>query len=205
MILKYLALGDSYTIGESVKTQERWPVQLQNELMKIGIKIDDMKIVAVTGWTTSELLSGISDDLFFPPYNIVSLLVGVNNQYRNEDKNKYRSELTQLIYQAIDFAGGEINSVFVVSIPDWSMVPFAKGRDRDRIGKEIEMFNKIKLEICNEIGVKFIDITPISKTARDDPSLTAKDGLHPSGKMYRLWVNEIFPVAKQMINSMLAS
>ena len=81
------------------------------------------------------------------------------------------------------------------------MVPFAKGRDRDRIGKEIEMFNKIKLEICNEIGVKFIDITPISKTARDDPSLTAKDGLHPSGKMYRLWVDEIFPVAKQMMET----
>jgi len=199
MIINYLALGDSYTIGESVEMKDRWPIQLQMNLKKVEIEMVDLKIVAKTGWTTSELISGISKDQFDPPYDLVSLLIGVNNQYRNEDKNKYRSELNELIYQAIDFAGGDIGKVFVVSIPDWSPVPFAKGRDRDYIAKEINIFNKIKLEQCNKIGVKFIDITPISKTASKDTELIAKDGLHPSGKMYQLWVNEILPVVKEIL------
>ncbi|MCE7733424.1 MAG: SGNH/GDSL hydrolase family protein [Candidatus Heimdallarchaeota archaeon] len=199
MARKFLALGDSYTIGESVSIEDRWPVQLQNILKQTGIDIDELKIVAVTGWTTSELQLGISNDLFAPPYDLVSLLIGVNNQYRNEDKNKYRSELTELIYQAIDFTGGDIEKVFVVSIPDWSTVPFAEGRDRNLIADEIDIFNKIKLEQCEKIGVKFIDITPISKTASNDPELTAEDGLHPSGKMYQLWMSEIVPVVRQML------
>lgn len=201
MVLKYLALGDSYTIGESVGYQERWPVMLQKSLNNIGVEIAELKIVAVTGWTTSELLSGISNDLFTPPYDLVSLLIGVNNQYRNESKNKYRSDLTELIYQAIDFAGGDVEKVFVVSIPDWSPVPFAEGRDRNHIAKEIDIFNDIKFDQCNRIGVKFIDITPTSKFAGKDTELTAEDGLHPSGKMYELWIDHIFPVVKQMLLS----
>lgn len=201
MSLKYLALGDSYTIGESVNREERWPVQLQKSLKNIGVEIAELKIVAVTGWTTSELLSGISKDLFAPPYDLVSLLIGVNNQYRNESKNTYRSELTELIYQAIDFTGGDVEKVFVVSIPDWSPVPFAEGRDRNHIAKEIDIFNNIKLDQCNKIGVKFIDITPTSKFASEDSELTAEDGLHPSRKMYGLWITKIFPVVKQMLAS----
>lgn len=199
MIIKYLALGDSYTIGESVEMKDRWPTQLQNKLKKIEIKLVDLKIVAKTGWTTSELISGISKDLFDPPYDLVSLLIGVNNQYRNENKNKYRSELTELIYQAIYFAGGDIGKVFVVSIPDWSSVPFAKERERNHIAEEIDIFNKIKLEQCNKIGVRFIDITPISKTTSKDSELIAEDGLHPSGKMYKLWVKKILPIVNDML------
>jgi lysophospholipase L1-like esterase len=133
MPLKYLALGDSYTIGESVIENDRWPVQLISKLRTHGKKFDELKIVAVTGWTTSELITGISNETFKPPYDLVSLLIGVNNQYRNENKNQYRKEMTELIYQAIDFAGGDLNRVFVVSIPDWGVTPFAEGRDSAKL------------------------------------------------------------------------
>lgn len=199
MIIKYLALGDSYTIGERVEIKDRWPNQLQSSLIKNEIEIVGLKIVAKKGWTTSDLISGISKDIFDPPYDLVSLLIGVNNQYENEDKKKYRSELTELIYLAIDFAGGDTEKVFVVSIPDWSSVPFAKGRDRDHIAKEIAIFNTIKLEECNKIGVRFIDITPLSKTTSKDSELIVEDGLHPSGKMYKLWVKKILPIVIDML------
>lgn len=189
---KFLALGDSYTIGESVEARDRWPVQLVNRLKHNNIEISDLKIVAVTGWTTSELATNIMNETFEPPYDIVTLLIGVNNQYRGEDKTTYRNELTDLLYMAIDFAGGIRSNVLVLSIPDWGCTPFAEGKNRTEISNEIDRFNNIKLEQCNLLDLKFSNITSISRKAKDDQSLTAGDGLHPSGKMYKMWVDHIF-------------
>ncbi|MHA2100725.1 MAG: SGNH/GDSL hydrolase family protein [Candidatus Kariarchaeaceae archaeon] len=198
MSLKYLALGDSYTIGESVKEEDRWPVQLINELSKLKKDVDELKIVAVTGWTTSDLLNEIRKEIFTPPYGLVSLSIGVNNQYRNENKNQFRKELTELMYQAIDFAGGDPKKVFIVSIPDWGVTSFAESRDRKQIAAEIDLFNKIKMEQCEKIGIEFVDITSISRKASLDPSLTAEDGLHPSARMYKLWVDKIITLVKEI-------
>ncbi len=189
---KFLALGDSYTIGESVEVKDRWPVQLVDRLKDKNIKISDLKIVATTGWTTSELAANIMEETFEPPYDIVTLLIGVNNQYRGEDKTRYRNELTDLMYMAIDFAGGIGSNVLVLSIPDWGCTPFAEGRDRTEISNEIDRFNNIKSEQCNLLNLKFSDITTISRKAKDDQSLTAEDNLHPSAKMYKMWVDHIF-------------
>lgn len=197
---KFLAIGDSYTIGEAVEIKDRWPVQLVTKLEESGIIISDLKIVATTGWTTSELITNIKEEIFEPPYDLVSLLIGVNNQYRGEDTKIYRKELTELIYQAIDFTGGDKSKVIVLSIPDWSDVPFAEGRDRKKIAFEIDMFNQIKLEQCNSLDVKFLNITPISRKVSEDSFLTAGDGLHPSGKMYSMWVDLIYPHVKYVLS-----
>ncbi|OLS28801.1 MAG: hypothetical protein HeimC2_04020 [Candidatus Heimdallarchaeota archaeon LC_2] len=197
---KFLALGDSYTIGESVEINERWPVRLIKQLNEKNIQISDLKIVATTGWTTSELAAKITEEIFEPPYDLVTLLIGVNNQYRGEDKNKYRSELTDLIYQAIDFSGGIRSNVLVISIPDWSNTPFADNKNRAEIATEIDIYNKINLEQCDLLEVKFMDITPISRKAKQDPTLIAEDGLHPSGKMYEQWVQLMFPIVEKILS-----
>ena len=197
--MRYLALGDSYTIGQSVPESERWPVQLSNSLDGHGFDVDEVEIVARTGWTTSELANGIEEAGPQGPYDMVSLLIGVNNQYRRLDTAEYRVEFRELLEQSIFFAGNVRSKVFVVSIPDYSVTPFAQSLDTARIAREIDEFNAINLSESIRAGVDYINVTPISRLARYDTSLIATDGLHPSGKMYTQWVKEILPVAQRIL------
>jgi lysophospholipase L1-like esterase len=189
----YLALGDSYTIGESVPLAENFPNQLAKSLNSDSVLVTAPQIVAKTGWTTDELLDAISKTTFRNKYDMVTLLIGVNNQYRNYDIAVFRTEFKKLLNLAINFASADTKKVFVLSIPDWGLTPFAQknGRNEAQIAQEINTYNAICKEEAEKLNVKFIDITPISRLAKTDLSLLANDGLHPSGKMYELWVKEL--------------
>lgn len=183
----YLALGDSYTIGESVFEQERFPVQTVQILKNKNIGIDAPDIVAKTGWTTANLLDALNS---VPPqkiYSFVTLLIGVNNQYQGRSLEEYKLQFTELLHKAISYAGDNKDHVFVLSIPDYSVTPFASGRDAGAIANEIDAFNSANKSISISAGVHYIDITPISRNAKSDPSLIAEDGLHPSGLQYKKW------------------
>lgn len=186
----YLALGDSYTIGESVEDNERFPVHLANSLISDSIDIASPVIIAKTGWTTDELLAAIKEKNVKDTFSIVTLLIGVNNQYRGRSAEEYREELKQLIDIALNYAGGNKEHVFVLSIPDWGVTPFAEGKDRKKIAEEIDVYNKVKKEECDKAGIKYYDITEISRI--NDASLIAADGLHPSGKMYKMLVKKFY-------------
>jgi lysophospholipase L1-like esterase len=190
---RYLALGDSYTIGEGVAVNERWPVLLTDSLLSSGIKINNTLIIARTGWTTAELKGGIVQANPEGPFDLVSLLIGVNNQYRGESRGYtpegYRQEFTELLEMAVEFAGGKPERVFVVSIPDYGVTPFVKEENKEKVSAEIDIYNAINLEISNSLGIKYFDITPLSRLAANDNTLLAGDKLHPSGKMYKSWVD----------------
>ncbi len=194
--MRYLALGDSYTIGESVAEAERWPVQLATQLQETGIPLDPPQIIARTGWTTDELMAAIERQNPQGPFDLVSLLIGVNNQYRGLDSTEYRKQFHTLLQTALTLAGGKPNHVIVLSIPDWGVTPFAHGNDRPQIATEINQFNAVNREETLQAGAHYVDITPISRQAAGDTTLIAEDGLHPSGKMYRLWVELVEPVAQ---------
>jgi lysophospholipase L1-like esterase len=191
--VRFLALGDSYTIGESVDPDERWPNQLGRELENSGYSLVDVQIIARTGWTTSELNTGIDGANPTGPFDLVTLLIGVNNQFRGLGVDEYRSEFAGLLERAIGFAGGDARRVVVVSIPDWGVTPFVSAYDPVQIAVEIDAFNAIGRTATEATGAHWVDITPISRS--DAPNLVADDGLHPSGEQYRLWVQEILPVA----------
>lgn len=197
---RYLALGDSYTIGESVLESERWSNQLARLLSpELGGAEIDVKIIARTGWTTSELWEGIQNDTLNPPYDMVSLLIGVNNQYRGYDVEEYRKEFIFLLNKAIEYAGGDKDKVFVLSIPDWGVTPFAQGRDAEKIATEIDAFNQVNKEETLKMGIQYVDITPISREAIHSADLVAADGLHPSGEMYGEWAKLALPVALEIL------
>ena len=195
--LSYLALGDSYTIGEAVSQRESFPFQLASQLRNTGLDFSSSpKIIAKTGWTTDELQAAIkADNTINTTYDVVTLLIGVNNQYRGNSLVTYRKEFKELLQTAINFAGGNKQHVFVVSIPDWGVTPFAKqsGRDPKIIAQEIDSFNAVNKEETLALGITYTDITPASRNANTDPALIAKDGLHPSGKMYADWANALAP------------
>jgi len=194
--LRYLALGDSYTIGERVEAPERWPNQLAARLDADGVPVASTEIIARTGWTTANLDAGIDAAAPEGPYGLVSLLIGVNNQYQGRDAEQYRQELVRLLERSIALAGGEARRVFVVSIPDWGVTPFAADRDRAAVSAEIDAFNAICREETLRLGLVHVDITPISRQPDPERRLVAPDGLHPSGEQYRQWVELILPVAK---------
>lgn len=187
--LSYLALGDSYTIGEAVEQQESFPYQLAEILNNKGIKITQPKVIAKTGWTTDELRHAIQQEQITATYDLVTLLIGVNNQYRGYSQETYLKEFVELLETAIGFAKGKKENVLVVSIPDWGVTPFAKqsGRDLKKISNEIDAFNQINRQETEKKDVVYIDITPISRQAIKRQSLIAADGLHPSGEMYAEW------------------
>jgi len=197
--VSFLALGDSYTIGESVDATLRWPVQLAQALQREGIPTREPVIIAQTGWTTKELAGGIEEAGLSGAYDLVSLLIGVNNQYRGRALEEYRHQFLDLLSQAIGFAGGDPQRVVVLSIPDWSVTPFAEGRDREQIGGEIDAFNRIKRNESEAAGVRYVDVTGISREAANDPSLVAEDGLHPSGTMYSRWAGAALPIAMEIL------
>jgi lysophospholipase L1-like esterase len=197
---RFLALGDSYTIGESVDERERWPVQLAGMLRGQEIDIADPVIIARTGWTTDELDAAIDRENPREPFDLVSLLIGVNNQYRERGKEEYREQFKRLLQRAIRFAGGGSSHVIVLSIPDWGVMPFAEGRDRKKIAQEIDNFNAINREETERSGAHYVDVIPLSRDAASDMSLIASDGLHPSGKMYEEWAKLALPQAMQMLS-----
>jgi lysophospholipase L1-like esterase len=201
--IRYLALGDSYTIGESVPENERWPNQLADLLQQSSPQLAgrevQVTIIARTGWTTAELWQGIEMRAIQPPYDMVSLLIGVNNQYRGYDLGEYRAQFRFLLEKAIEYAGEAPRRVLVLSIPDWGVTSFAAGRDRAQIAREIDAFNAVNFDESQNAGVSYIDVTPISRRAVNDPSLIAADGLHPSGKMYAEWAKLALPVALEIL------
>ena len=199
MPLRFLALGDSYTIGESVAETERWPVQLVEALKMQGIPLEPPEIIARTGWTTGELADAIDAAQIRPPYQLVSLLIGVNNQYRGYSQEEYRKEFAELLNRALSFAGGEPERVLVVSIPDWGVTPYAERFDQGSIAKDIDAFNEINRQEADRLGVRYVDVTTISRRAKQEPDLMAHDGLHPSGTMYSEWVDAILPAAIQAL------
>lgn len=196
--LRYLALGDSYTIGESVDESERWPMQLAEKLKQQGYSTE-VTIIARTGWTTDELWDGIQARDLTPPYDLVSLLIGVNNQYRGRDIEEYREQFVFLLTKAIEYAGGDADKVIVLSIPDWGVTPFAGSHESRKIAEAINQFNEVNKNETEKAGAHYIYITAISREAINDRSLIAGDGLHPSGKMYAEWARLALPVVLQIL------
>ena len=191
----YLALGDSYTIGEMVNPDENFPNQVFRLLKKQHDGFQAPRIVARTGWTTDELETGIREaDLISPlgsRYDFVTLLIGVNDQYRGRSNNNYNPAFEDLLKRSIRFAGGRTDRVVVLSIPDWGVTPFAAGSDRGRIAREIDAYNSANKEIAEQYNIHYIDITPWTREAARDPSLLAADGLHPSAKEYARWAEKV--------------
>ena len=196
----YLALGDNYTIGESVSKNERWPIQLIKVLENEKIFIDSPQIIAETKWTTANLKRGIDNNILNFPYDWVSLLIGVNNQSQGKSLKTFKAEFEQLLDQAIMFAGNKREHVFVVSIPDWGVMPFAENLDREQITIEIDNFNQVVYEVSVKNEVSFIDITPISRSIDSNPKFIALDSLHPSSIQYARWVKEIVPFFLNSLN-----
>ncbi|MDA8639717.1 SGNH/GDSL hydrolase family protein [Flavobacteriaceae bacterium] len=187
----YLALGDSYTIGESVELFERWPNQLVSELNKNSIVFEQAKIIAKTGWTTGELLNAIEEQQIDESYDLVSLMIGVNNQYRGLSIENFKEEFTVLLKKAITFSKKNETGVVVLSIPDWGVTPFASDRDQNKIAEEIDHFNSVISQVCSNYKVSYIDVTEISRQVTSQPNLVAQDGLHPSSIMYSLWIKKV--------------
>ena len=195
----FLALGDSYTIGQLVAEADRFPNITAELLRNMGKGSSVPMIVATTGWTTANLLNAINAN---PPgnnFDVVTLLIGVNNQYQGRSIAEYRTEFTQLLVKAIHFARGNKTHVFVLSIPDYSVTPFAQNSDVARIAMEIDIFNSVNRELSISFGVNYLDITPISREGKTDNSLHTTDGLHPSGKQYRRWANLLAPLMAPFI------
>ena len=196
---KYLALDDSYTIGEQVATELNFPYQTVSLLNGQGISVAPPKIIAVTGWTTDELAEGINAENPKGPYDFVTLLIGVNNQYRGRSIENYREEYTALLKQAIEFAGGNAKRVFVLSIPDWGVTPFAEGRDREQIAKDIDAYNAAKKDITLAYNCHWLEITESTREHGTDESYLVEDKLHYSGKEYAVWAERLAPMVKNEI------
>ncbi len=189
--LSYLALGDSYTIGECVEESERWPLQLTHKLTALGKAVSKPKIIAQTGWTTDELKTAIDSENISQHFDLVSLLIGVNNQYRGLSIEQFRTEFVDLLEMAIQFADNKPSQVFVVSIPDWGVTAFGGEGSKPEISTQIDLFNEVVKEESKKKNIVFVDITPISRQALNNSVLIASDDLHPSGKMYELWAEKI--------------
>ena len=192
-VARFLALGDSYTIGEGVAADECWPAQLARRLRAQGLAIGDPQIIAKTGWTTDELSAAMHTARFDPPYALVTLLIGVNNQYRGRDLDNYRVEFSTLLAQAIALADMHAGHVVVVSIPDWGVTRFAReqGRDPQHIAAQIDAFNAAARSIASAQGSVWIDITMLSRAAGDAPGMLVADGLHPSAAQYAIWTDAL--------------
>ena len=187
----YLALGDSYTIGESLPIYESYPYQTVQLLRGKGVQITAPEIIAKTGWTTDELAVAIDQTRLIEQYDYVSLLIGVNNQYRGRKSDEYAMQFEELLKRAISFSANGTSHVFVISMPDWGATPFAEGRDTKKIAEEINAFNDINKSISEKYGVAYIEITEGSRDAKKNPTLVARDKLHPSGTEYNKWANKL--------------
>ena len=201
--MNYLALGDSYSIGEGVAAEARWPMQLAHALRGEGIALADPDIIAATGWTTDELDTAIDAAQPAAGYDLVSLLVGVNNQYRGRGLDEYRHQFAALLERAIALAGDRHERVLVLSIPDWGATRFGRdcGRDLVAVAHELDAFNAVARDICAAHGVAFVDITAVSRERGADAAMLADDGLHPSAAMHARWTQLALPVARRLLAS----
>lgn len=193
----YLALGDSYTIGEQVEAKDNFPNQTVKLLNEAGLEVELSKLIAVTGWTTDELAAAIKEANITDTYSFVTLLIGVNNQYRGRSVENFKEEFTQLLEQAIGFAGGDPCMVFVLSIPDWGVTPFAEGKDRAKIAEEIDAYNAAKKEITKAHKCHWLEITESTREHGTDESYLVGDKLHYSGKEYAIWAEGLLPMIKK--------
>ncbi|HJP97102.1 MAG TPA: SGNH/GDSL hydrolase family protein [Rhodanobacteraceae bacterium] len=196
----FLALGDSYTTGEGVAGDENWPTQLAARLRSAGMKVVSPQIVATTGWTTGELAAAMDAATLDPPYPLVTLSIGVNNQYRGRALGEYREQFRALLQRAMSLADGGAARVLVVSVPDWGVTPFAsrEGRDPAGVAREIDAFNAVACEETERTGARWIDVTAISRAPESRDELV-DDGLHPSGAQYARWADAILPVARAVL------
>lgn len=198
--IRILALGDSYTKGESVPQAQSFPYQLQAELEKDSqYRVNQLRVIAETGWTTGNLTNAINATTINDSFDLVTLLIGVNNQFQNRSIQEYEDELLKLMQKAIGYADNKKENVVVLSIPDYGATPFGASRAA-LIGKDIDRFNSVKKSMAELVGVTYIDITEISRKGAEDNTLVANDGLHPSGKMYGLWVEKMLPTVKNKLN-----
>ena|ERR1051326_8007772 len=197
MSYTYLALGDSYTIGESLPSNENFPNQTVQLLQKAGFDLRTPEIIAKTGWTTDELQDAVNKHKFQPSYDIVTLLIGVNNQYRGRTIEDYKPQFESLLKQAIKFAANKTEHVIVLSIPDWGVTPYAEGRDRKKIAEEIDAYNAANKMIAEKYKVHYIDITTSTREAINDRTLLANDGLHPSAKEYAKWAEKVSAIIQK--------
>ena len=200
--LSYLALGDSYTIGEGVDEHGRWPMQLARDLRATGIALADPRIIATTGWTTDELSAAMDAAEPLGEWEFVSLLIGVNNQYRGRDVDDYAGDFARLLQRAISLANARVDRVLVLSIPDWGVTPFAResGRDLRQVANELDAYNVAARDVCAAHGVAFVDITDVSRARGAEAGMLVEDGLHPSAAMYSEWTRLALPVARQLLS-----
>lgn len=199
--MRYLALGDSYTIGEGVAPDERWPHQLVALLRDEGLPVETPEIIAQTGWTAAELRARIAAAPPEGPCDLVSLLIGANDQYRGLPIGDYRRAFAALLAQAAALARGTARRVVVVSIPDWSGTPFAEGRDRRQIDTAIGAFNAVNRAETEQRGIAYVDVTPLSRQMAGDSAYLASDGLHPSGAQYAAWARRVLPTARALLRT----
>ncbi|MBD8487689.1 SGNH/GDSL hydrolase family protein [Echinicola sp. CAU 1574] len=200
--LTYLALGDSYTIGEGVQPSENYPHQLVSIMEQYEYDFDSPKIIATTGWTTDELQKGISAaKIEGNTYDLVTLLIGVNNQYRGRSVDNFKEEFSELLDQAIVFAGGDKTRVIVISIPDWGVTAFASQQnvDQQKVAEEITAYNTAKQQISHSKGVHYLDITQEYRQIGAYPENQAADGLHPSGRIYSSWAERLADLVREEI------
>lgn len=195
----FLSLGDSYTIGEGVGEADRWSVQLAELLRQHGAAMQPPDLIARTGWTTAELQQAIAASGNQKTYALVSLLIGVNDQYQGGTPEAYRPRLRALLQTATQFAGGRAGRVLVLSIPDWGQSPYAQGQNRTQIGAEIDQFNQVARQECQRAGIAFVDITPLTRAAAGDATQFAPDRLHYSGAQMRRWAALALPVAENLL------
>lgn len=201
---QFLALGDSYTIGEGVAEHGRWPVQLAEGLQREGFAISTPRIIARTGWTTGELAAAMDEaEPLGRDWGFVTLLIGVNNQYRGLSLDEYRDEFRALLDRAIACAGGRASRVLVLSIPDWGVTPFATsaGRDPQTTAADIDAFNAVANAQCDERGVRYVDITSVSRRHGREVAMLSEDALHPSAAMYGLWTGLALPAARACLRT----
>lgn len=198
-IYSYLALGDSYTIGEALPIHQSFPYQLVQLLRKKEILFQAPEILAKTGWTTDELDAVVREYSFLPKYDFVTLLIGVNNQYRGRDVIEYKEQFEELLRRSIELANGKKEHVVVVSIPDYSVTPFARESDREKIAAEIDVYNGVNKALSIQYKVNYVDITPLSREKKEEASLLAADGLHPSEKQYANWASRVAEVIAAQI------
>src|SRR5688572_14354312 len=193
---RFLALGDSYTIGESIPVHKSFPYQSVSLLRKAGYDVVAPEILAKTGWTTDELESAVADYQFLPKYDFVTLLIGVNNQYRQRNIIEYKEQFESLLKKSIGLAGGKGEHVIVLSIPDYGVTPFAENKDVDQISKEIDEYNALNKAISIQYKVHYLDITESTRKAKKASELIALDGLHPSEKEYAKWAKKLMSFMK---------
>ena len=196
----YLALGDSYTIGQSIPREKTFPVQAAAALRAQGYSIDGPEIIAVTGWTTADLLNALKGKSSASPYDMITLLIGVNNQYQGRSINEYREQLNELLNKALQLSGNRPEHIIVISIPDYSVTPFAGGYDMDKIADDIDRFNEVNQMEAASLHLKYVNITGESRKAKTDQTILANDGLHYSAKGYSIWVDKLLPVMKVILN-----